>query len=59
MLLSLLQVWYRFVMQLGIVPLNGSTSKQHIAADLQVPHWEQPLTDAEMQAIGKLIGEEI
>lgn len=46
-------------MQLGIVPLNGTTSPQHMADDLQVQQWEQPLSVQEMKDIGGTIGEEI
>jgi hypothetical protein len=31
----LVQVWYCFGMQLGIVPLNGTNSSSHMASDLQ------------------------
>lgn len=53
------QVWYRFVMQLGCVPLNGTTNKQHMLADLSVMDWQQPLSEQEMRDIGKLIGENL
>jgi diketogulonate reductase-like aldo/keto reductase len=52
-------VWYRFVMELGCVPLNGSSSAQHIAADLAAVDWAQPLSAQEMRDIGALIGEEV
>jgi diketogulonate reductase-like aldo/keto reductase len=48
------QVLYRFVMQLGVVPLNGSSSLPHIKADLEVLEWDQPLSDEEMGAISAL-----
>jgi diketogulonate reductase-like aldo/keto reductase len=53
-----MQVWYRYVMQLGLVPLNGTTSKQHMAQDLGVQGWAQPLTAQEMRDIGRVIGED-
>jgi hypothetical protein len=46
-------------MQLGITPLNGTTSQQHMADDLKVEHWQQPLTDQEMKDIGRVIGEQL
>jgi diketogulonate reductase-like aldo/keto reductase len=54
-----LQVWYRFVIQLGCVPLNGTSSSQHAAADLSVLSWQgdQSLSQQEMRDIGRLIGE--
>lgn len=52
------QVWYRFVMQLGITPLNGSTTLAHVRDDLRVLDWQQPLSDQEMRDIGALIGEQ-
>jgi diketogulonate reductase-like aldo/keto reductase len=55
----LVQVWYRFVMQLGVVPLNGTSSSSHMASDLQVQQWSQPLSDAEMKDIGATIGEQL
>lgn len=60
-LLLLLQVWYRFVMQLGCVPLNGTTSKQHMEADLAVVGWQGDLelSNQEMRDIGRLIGEKL
>lgn len=51
------QVWYRFVMQLGITSLNGTTSAQHMADDLAVLHWAAPLSSDEMRSVGALIGE--
>lgn len=47
------------MMQRGITPLNGTTSQQHMAADLQVEAWAQPLSEAEMRDIGRVIGEEV
>ena len=44
-------------MQLGITPLNGTTNVQHMADDLAVLDWEQPLSSDEMRAVGALIGE--
>lgn len=58
------QVWYRFVIQLGIVPLNGTTSAAHAQADLAVLDWGQPgappaLSEAELHDIGATIGERL
>jgi hypothetical protein len=55
-------VWYRFVVQLGCVPLNGTSSRQHATADLAVLGWQegqQALSQQEMHDIGQLIGEEL
>lgn len=52
------QVLYRFVMQLGIVPLNGTTDPKHMADDLKVVGWED-LSAADMRDIGSVIGEEL
>jgi diketogulonate reductase-like aldo/keto reductase len=59
--LQLLQVWYRFVIQLGCVPLNGTSSRHHAQADLAVLSWqgEQQLSQQEMKDIGRLIGEQL
>jgi diketogulonate reductase-like aldo/keto reductase len=56
-----LQVWYRFVIQLGCVPLNGTSSAQHARADLAVLAWEgdRALNQQEMRDIGRLIGEQL
>ena len=53
------QVWYRFVMQLGLYPLNGTTSSQHMRDDLQVEQWQQSLSEHEMRDIGRVIGEQL
>jgi diketogulonate reductase-like aldo/keto reductase len=54
------QVWYRFVIQLGLLPLNGTTSEAHMIADLAVLTWDdQPLTEQDMRDIGSLIGESV
>ena len=50
------QVLYRLVMQLGIVPLNGTSSPEHLRADLAVLGWEDLPADA-VQAFRRLIGE--
>lgn len=47
------QVFLRFVSQLGIVPLTGTTSEQHMLADLAMFAFE--LTDKEMEAIDRLL----
>jgi diketogulonate reductase-like aldo/keto reductase len=49
------QVFYRFVMQSGICPLNGTTSDLHMQQDLAVLAAED-LSQAEMEAIGGIIG---
>lgn len=46
-------------MQLGINPLNGTTSAQHMTDDLKVEHWQHPLSEQEMKDIGRVIGEEL
>ena len=46
------QAWLGFVRAIGIVPLSGTTSSEHMAHDLQLPD----LTDAEVQRLGYLIG---
>lgn len=46
-------------MQLGLTPLNGTSSQQHMRDDLAVVDWQQPLSEQEMRDIGKVIGEEL
>ena len=45
------QVFFRFVQQLGVVPLTGTTSPEHMAEDLDVLQRPFSLTEAEMAAI--------
>lgn len=47
------QIWYRFLTQLGIVPLNGTTATQHMEEDLSIFDFE--LSDSEIAAIAELI----
>lgn len=47
-----LQVVFRFAMQIGILPLTGTTSEQHMKEDLQVESFE--LTPEEVQRIESL-----
>jgi diketogulonate reductase-like aldo/keto reductase len=49
------QVWFRFVMHLGIVPLTGTCDPKHMAEDLVVRDFE--LTLAEVQSLAELVGE--
>lgn len=49
------QIWFRFVLHLGIVPLTGTSSLQHMQQDLEVFTFQ--LTLPEVQELGKLIGE--
>ncbi|RHY84962.1 hypothetical protein DYB37_004071 [Aphanomyces astaci] len=51
------QVWYRFVMALGIVPLSGTTSKQHMAEDVAVELVS--LTKDDVTTLARLIGDEL
>jgi diketogulonate reductase-like aldo/keto reductase len=43
------QVFYRFVQHLGIIPLSGTTSPEHMAQDLDLASFE--LTSAEIESI--------
>lgn len=47
------------MLQLGITPLNGTTNGSHMADDLAVLDWQQPLSEAEMREIGGVIGEDV
>src|SRR4029453_9984460 len=44
------QVVFKFSMQIGMVPLTGTTDAQHMKEDLAVENLA-PLTDEEMEAI--------
>jgi diketogulonate reductase-like aldo/keto reductase len=48
------QVFFRFLHQLGIVPLTGTCSEQHMSEDLSILDFE--LSDAEMEMINLLLG---
>mmetsp|Transcript_18450 Transcript_18450/g.39642 ORF Transcript_18450/g.39642 Transcript_18450/m.39642 type:complete len:304 (+) Transcript_18450:62-973(+) len=50
------QAFYRFVMQLGIVPLNGTTSQDHMREDLQVLSFPE-LDSLDFQSLKDIIGE--
>ncbi|MGK7894529.1 MAG: aldo/keto reductase family protein [Microcystaceae cyanobacterium] len=43
------QIMYRFLTQIGIAPLNGTTNQQHMKADLQIFEFE--LTPEEVEEI--------
>jgi len=49
------QVFFRFVIQLGITPLTGTTNDIHMREDLDVLDWS--LADDDMRKIGGLLGE--
>ncbi|ETV90339.1 hypothetical protein H310_14864 [Aphanomyces invadans] len=51
------QVWYRFVMALGIVPLSGTTSKHHMVEDLAVEHLS--LSKEDVATLARLIGDDV
>ncbi|KAJ3090347.1 hypothetical protein HK102_004038 [Quaeritorhiza haematococci] len=51
------QVLYRFVMELGIVPLNGTTNEKHMREDLEVLDWK--LGKEDVKKIAALIGESV
>ncbi len=48
------QVFFRFLMHIGIVPLTGTTSKTHMQEDLSVIDFE--LTAEEVESIDVLLG---
>lgn len=50
------QILYRYLSHVGIVPLIGSTSKEHMEEDLALFEFE--LTDDEIASIGMLLGGE-
>lgn len=47
------QIFFRYVIQLGAVPLTGTCSEQHMREDLGIFEFELP--EASIQAIGKLL----
>ena len=49
------QCWFRFVQHLGIAPLTGTCSEQHMREDLQIS--EFALTLDEVRSLAALIGE--
>jgi len=51
------QVWMRFCQHLGIVPLSGTTSEDHMNDDLALASFALTLHD--VQAIAHLIGEKV
>ncbi|MGZ8185853.1 MAG: aldo/keto reductase [Methylobacter sp.] len=46
---SLMQVVFRFALQIGMIPLTGTTSKSHMQEDLAA--YEIELTEAEVDTI--------
>ena len=51
---GLAQVIFRFAMQIGMLPLTGTTSEQHMKEDLQVEHFElspEEIRRIEMMAV--------
>jgi diketogulonate reductase-like aldo/keto reductase len=48
------QVFYRYVMDLGIVPLCGTTNSEHMSEDLQVPDIDS-LIQEEIDSITKIL----
>jgi diketogulonate reductase-like aldo/keto reductase len=51
------QIFFKYVMQLGIVPLIGTTSLNHMKDDLDVLNMED-LTEEEMDGINALLGDD-
>lgn len=51
------QIFFKFVMQLGIVPLTGTTSEKHMKQDLEVLEMDD-LTEKEMEVINSLLGDD-
>ncbi|KAJ3056045.1 hypothetical protein HK097_008282 [Rhizophlyctis rosea] len=49
------QVFFKFVLQLGITPLTGTSSEKHVAEDLQVLEWGD-LSQDEVKSIAAAIG---
>ncbi|MGK7943389.1 MAG: aldo/keto reductase, partial [Microcystaceae cyanobacterium] len=47
------QIMYRFLTQIGIAPLNGTTNQQHIKEDLQIFEFE--LTPEEIKRIEAML----
>jgi len=50
---STAQVFFRYLSQIGIIPLTGTTSESHMRADLAIFEFE--LTSDECNAVGKLL----
>jgi diketogulonate reductase-like aldo/keto reductase len=48
------QVFFRYLTQIGIVPLTGTTSEAHMREDLAI--FDFTLTDAECDSMGRLFG---
>lgn len=46
-------VFYKFLNQMGIIPLNGTTSKEHMKEDLKISEFS--LEDSEIQEINALL----
>jgi len=49
------QVFFRFVSQIGITPLSGTKSEEHMAQDLDVMKGDWSLTQEDVDAIQKLL----
>eukprot|EP00008_Paramoeba_atlantica_P004001 CAMPEP_0201491764 /NCGR_PEP_ID=MMETSP0151_2-20130828/31114_1 /ASSEMBLY_ACC=CAM_ASM_000257 /TAXON_ID=200890 /ORGANISM="Paramoeba atlantica, Strain 621/1 / CCAP 1560/9" /LENGTH=289 /DNA_ID=CAMNT_0047878279 /DNA_START=60 /DNA_END=929 /DNA_ORIENTATION=+ len=49
------QALYRFVLDLGITPLDGTTSEKHMDEDLVVARSVTPLSEFELQEINQLL----
>jgi diketogulonate reductase-like aldo/keto reductase len=47
------QVFFRYLTQIGIIPLTGTTSEAHMREDLAVFHFE--VTENECEAVGALL----
>ena len=47
------QIWYRFLTQIGITPLNGTTSTEHMKEDLSIFNFE--LSEVEVERIYQLL----
>jgi diketogulonate reductase-like aldo/keto reductase len=50
---STAQVFFRYLNQIDIIPLTGTTSKTHMRKDLAIIDFE--LTSDEYEAVGKLL----
>jgi len=49
------QIFFRFVMKLGITPLTGTTSREHMDQDLEVGRLEFDLSSAEVKKLQGLL----
>jgi diketogulonate reductase-like aldo/keto reductase len=47
------QLFFRYLTQIGIIPLTGTTSEQHMRDDLAIFEFE--LTDEECQQVDRLL----